>query len=582
MEDYHEVYYDCSLNRIEDHIFIEDTQRKRKKKNLNFDDEENLKMGEIAILKNKYYYIPNSKDNMNELTGEELFSWLIFKGTKFPINKSRYRIKEGDIIKMGRLWLIIRAIHIPIKRQKEKRLDIKDTDCIMVSHHNQGNQSLNVKDDFKDDIKVNPNYLESSDDDSSDSEKKEKNKNKIINLIDDDKEKDKNNKDNKEKDKEKKDKKKNDAQRICRICYLEEDNPTLNPLIRPCKCSGSMKYIHLKCLIVWIKTKVEIDNSEYLDNGKYTIYSSEKIECELCKEVFPEYIKHNNKLYNLMDFEQYFGEDDDNNNNIIITEGEVDKKDKAKTGNSNSISSNLKKKKTNDDKSQDKINNKRDPYIVIDSISLEKNQPSYRYIAKFCNNVLKIGRGIDMDLIMNDLSISRNHCHLELTDNGEVLLKDMNSKFGTLILVQAKKMEILENQTLTIQVGRTFFNIGYKKNNSLFSCCQAEEVDLTQSYEKINYKAVKFRKHCNILTEVDNEDEEEEVQIEPVNKEKENENEKESEYEVVIKDINNKKKISERMKTNEDKKEGDLIDASRVEIEEKNNTFQKEKLESDF
>ena len=72
-----------------------------------------------------------------------------------------------------------------------------------------------------------------------------------------------------------------------------------------------MKYIHLKCLIVWIKTKVEIDNSEYLDNGKYTIYSSEKIECELCKEVFPDYIKHNNKLYNLMDFEQYFGEDEE-------------------------------------------------------------------------------------------------------------------------------------------------------------------------------------------------------------------------------------------------------------------------------
>ena len=554
---------------------------------MNLEDEDNLKMGEIALIKNKYYFVPNRKDNIHELTGEELFSWLIFKGTKYPINKSRYRIKEGDIIKMGRLWLIVRAIHLPIKRQKEKRLDIKDTDCIMVSHHNQGNQSLNVKDDFKDDLKVNPNYLESSDDDSSDSEKKEKNKNKnkIINLIDDDKEKDKNNKENKEKDKEKKDKLKNDSQKICRICYLEEDNPTLNPLIRPCKCSGSMKYIHLKCLIVWIKTKVEIDNSEYLDNGKYTIYSSEKIECELCKEVFPDYIKHNNKLYNLMDFEQYFGEDDDNN--IIITEGEVDKKDKAKQGNSSSINSNLKKKISNNENNQDKINNKKDPYIVLDSITLEKNQPSYRYIAKFSNNKLKIGRGIDMDLIMNDLSISRNHCHLEITDTGEILLKDVNSKFGTLILIQAKKMEILENQTLTIQVGRTFFNIGYKKNNSLFSCCQAEEVDLTQSYEKINYKAVKFRKHCNILTEVENDDEEEEVQIEEINKEKEkekeNENEKESEYEVVIKDVNNNKRnSSQRMKTNEDKKEGDLIDASRVEIEEKNNTFQKEKIESDF
>ena len=177
-----------------------------------------------------------------------------------------------------------------------------------------------------------------------------------------------------------------------------------------------------------------------------------------------------------------------------------------------------------------------------------------------------------MDLIMNDLSISRNHCQLELTDNGEVLLKDVNSKFGTLILVQAKKVEILENQTLTIQVGRTFFNIGYKKNNSLFSCCQAEEVDLTQSYEKINYKAVKFRNHCDILTEVEN-DEEDEVEIESESQSKE----VTSEYENAIKDINNKKKKSGKLNTYEDKKEGDLIDASRVEIDEKNNTFQEEK-----
>ena len=91
-----------------------------------------------------------------------------------------------------------------------------------------------------------------------------------------------------------------------------------------------MKYIHLKCLIVWIKTKVEIDNSEYLENGKYVIYSSEKVECELCKEVFPNYVRHNNKLYNLMDFEQNFGDEENNENNIIITESEIKKRRKKK------------------------------------------------------------------------------------------------------------------------------------------------------------------------------------------------------------------------------------------------------------
>ena len=568
---------------------IEDIDRRRKKKKLNLDDEDNQKMGEIFLKDNKYYFIPNKKENMNELTGEELFAWLIFKGTKYPINKNRYRLKEGDILKLGRLWLIVRGIHLPSKKGRDKRLDIKDTDCIMVSHHNQGNQSLNIKDDFKDDNKMNVKYLDNSDDDSSDSEKKEKNK--IINLIDDDK--DKNTINNiKGKEKEKKEKK-NNIQKICRICYLEEDNPSLNPLIKPCKCAGSMRYIHLKCLIVWIKTKVEIDNSEYLDNGKYTIYSAEKIECELCKEVFPNYIKHNNKLYNLMDFEQNFGEDindDKNNNNNSVLEGEADKKKRAngKKGleNSNNKNDALKNNKTEEENSQDKMNSKNDAYIILDSLSFEKNSPSYRYIGKFTKNELKIGRGIDMDLIMNDLSISRNHCHLELTNSGEVLLKDVNSKFGTLILVQSKKLEILEHQTLTIQVGRTFFHIGYKKNSSLFSCCQAEEIDMTQSYEKINYRAVKFNKFCSILTERESVDEEIQNEVNNEVKDEVIKSEKESEYDIAIKDINNKKnnniEKSERLKTNVDKCEADLIDASKVDVDEKNNTFQQEKEEYDF
>jgi len=36
----------------------------------------------------------------------------------------------------------------------------------------------------------------------------------------------------------------------CRIC-LEEDNTFSNPFISPCKCKGSMKYIHRNCLQNW-------------------------------------------------------------------------------------------------------------------------------------------------------------------------------------------------------------------------------------------------------------------------------------------------------------------------------------------
>ena len=37
---------------------------------------------------------------------------------------------------------------------------------------------------------------------------------------------------------------------ICRICLSEEgdDQRNINPLFSPCKCAGTMKYIHLNCL----------------------------------------------------------------------------------------------------------------------------------------------------------------------------------------------------------------------------------------------------------------------------------------------------------------------------------------------
>lgn len=42
--------------------------------------------------------------------------------------------------------------------------------------------------------------------------------------------------------------KSNVSEGMCRICFSEETDPKSNPLISPCKCSGSMGMIHLDCL----------------------------------------------------------------------------------------------------------------------------------------------------------------------------------------------------------------------------------------------------------------------------------------------------------------------------------------------
>ncbi|XP_064610246.1 E3 ubiquitin-protein ligase MARCHF8-like isoform X2 [Liolophura sinensis] len=52
---------------------------------------------------------------------------------------------------------------------------------------------------------------------------------------------------------------------ICRICHCESEPDA--PLMSPCLCSGSMKYVHQTCLQKWIK-------------------SSENKACELCKYDF--------------------------------------------------------------------------------------------------------------------------------------------------------------------------------------------------------------------------------------------------------------------------------------------------------
>lgn len=67
----------------------------------------------------------------------------------------------------------------------------------------------------------------------------------------------------------------------CRIC-LSKSNSDHDPLISPCLCSGSVQFIHLKCLNQWFKTKIDIKDYEYI-----TMVTYQECECELCKTPIP-------------------------------------------------------------------------------------------------------------------------------------------------------------------------------------------------------------------------------------------------------------------------------------------------------
>ena len=77
-----------------------------------------------------------------------------------------------------------------------------------------------------------------------------------------------------------------------------------------------------------------------------------------------------------------------------------------------------------------------------------------RYIVKFnSDNALRIGRGLDNQLILNDISVSRNHSVIKLDQNYNLVLEDNNSKFGTLVLIQAEEIEILKGRRINSSRG---------------------------------------------------------------------------------------------------------------------------------
>lgn len=68
----------------------------------------------------------------------------------------------------------------------------------------------------------------------------------------------------------------------------------------------------------------------------------------------------------------------------------------------------------------------------------------------------KLGRGLDQDLRINDISVSRYHAQIKFMKNKFILLDNL-SKFGTLVMVK-KGLEIFPGMSRSIQVGRTFIN----------------------------------------------------------------------------------------------------------------------------
>lgn len=75
---------------------------------------------------------------------------------------------------------------------------------------------------------------------------------------------------------------------------------------------------------------------------------------------------------------------------------------------------------------------------------------------------IKLGRGHDSDLRIEDISVSRVHALIKKTSKG-YLLQDNGSKFGTLYLLPPGPHEISATDGLFIQFGRTSLGLTVKE-----------------------------------------------------------------------------------------------------------------------
>ena len=390
-------------------------------------------------------------------------SWFVFRNPDLK-KVYQYKISEGDILKIGRIWLFVKKINLINKTKLNSSLSGCTNGILNVNEDfnyyiNPTKIKINNKNnDAKDLIKnrLNRKINLSKKDTTISLSKQESISNILNNNSEMDFQKNFQSKNKLIKTPKIKEKKNN---KICRICYIEDNNIN-NPLIKPCKCSGTMKYIHINCLNQWIKTKIEIKRIN--NNPLLLTFKIKKINCELCKEEFPDYIKYHEKIYSLIDFEEI-----------------------------------------------DVLNNN---YIIFDSLEDEKNVERTRYIIKFNNeNTIKIGRGIESNLTLNEVSISRIHSILTLNNDNEIYLSDYNSKFGTLVLVQENNLEISSNYNLTLQIGRTSLIINIIKPFSFFGCCKVEVLNKDKTYEKKNRKYIRNKyKNDNEIKILYNEESEKE------------------------------------------------------------------------
>jgi hypothetical protein len=199
----------------------------------------------------------------------------------------------------------------------------------------------------------------------------------------------------------------------CRICLGDEDCEE-DPLICPCECLGSVQYIHVKCLQEWLKTRA----AREIPTTSITAYELKSQSCELCKAVLPAAITLAGKTQVLIEA-------------LRPT----------------------------------------DPFIVVEVLS-SRREGAIHVLSMLPSNSVYIGRSPNCEAVLSDMSVSRCHAAITLQPTG-FCLRDLKSKFGTLMEIREPAVILKPGSSLTLQCGRTLVTLkACQPARWLYFCCR--------------------------------------------------------------------------------------------------------------
>jgi hypothetical protein len=172
-----------------------------------------------------------------------------------------------------------------------------------------------------------------------------------------------------------------------------------------------------------------------VSNDSCMIYTIKQVECEICKQVLPDYVKYKGKLYEIWEF----------------------------------VKPNFKN------------------YVSLETLITDRHALKNLYLINLdSKNTLRIGRSHDADLRLTDISVSRFHAQIIRNSDDTLRIEDNNSKFGSLVLLQHPKVSVNSDQSLSLQIGRSLLIANTRKPFRLFSCFSCGEV----SYKEVDYSTL--------------------------------------------------------------------------------------------